>query len=54
MVIQQFVSFIFAPLFFASIGLSVDFVRHFDGGLVLAVLIIACVGKVGGCSLGAR
>jgi Kef-type K+ transport system membrane component KefB len=54
MVIQQFVSFIFAPLFFASIGLSVDFVRHFDGGLVLAVLIIACLGKVGGCSLGAR
>jgi Kef-type K+ transport system membrane component KefB/mannitol/fructose-specific phosphotransferase system IIA component (Ntr-type) len=54
MVIQQFVSFIFAPLFFASIGLSVDFVRYFDGGLVLAVLIIACLGKVGGCSLGAR
>ncbi|HEY7711020.1 MAG TPA: cation:proton antiporter [Candidatus Entotheonella sp.] len=54
MVIQQFVSFIFAPLFFASIGLSVDFVRHFDAGLVFAVLIIACLGKVGGCSLGAR
>lgn len=54
MVIHQFVSFIFAPLFFASIGLSVDFVRHFDVGLVLAVLVIACVGKVVGCGLGAR
>jgi Kef-type K+ transport system membrane component KefB len=54
MVIHQFVSFIFAPLFFASIGLTVDFVRHFDVGLVLAVLVIACVGKVGGCGLGAR
>jgi Kef-type K+ transport system membrane component KefB/mannitol/fructose-specific phosphotransferase system IIA component (Ntr-type) len=54
MVIHQFVSFIFAPLFFASIGLTVDFVRHFDIGLVLAVLVIACVGKVGGCGLGAR
>ena len=54
MVIHQFVSFIFAPLFFASIGLTVDFVRHFDVGLILAVLVIACVGKVGGCGLGAR
>jgi len=54
MVIHQFVSFIFAPLFFASIGLTVDFVRHFDVGLVLAVLAIACVGKVVGCGLGAR
>jgi Kef-type K+ transport system membrane component KefB len=54
MVIHQFVSFIFAPLFFASIGLTVDFVRYFDVGLILAVLVIACVGKVGGCCLGAR
>jgi mannitol/fructose-specific phosphotransferase system IIA component (Ntr-type) len=54
MVIHQFVSFIFAPLFFASIGLTVDFVRHFDVGLVLAVLLIACVGKIVGCGLGAR
>jgi mannitol/fructose-specific phosphotransferase system IIA component (Ntr-type) len=54
MVLHQFVSFILAPLFFGSIGLTVDFVRHFDIGLVLTVLVVACIGKVGGCSLGAR
>jgi Kef-type K+ transport system membrane component KefB/mannitol/fructose-specific phosphotransferase system IIA component len=53
-VIDQFVSFIFAPLFFASIGLRVDFAAHFDALLVVTVLVIACVGKVVGCGLGAR
>ena len=52
--IDQFVSSIFAPLFFASIGLHVDFVQHFDWMLVLAVLAVATVGKVLGCGLGAR
>jgi mannitol/fructose-specific phosphotransferase system IIA component (Ntr-type) len=54
MIIEQFVSFFFAPLFFGSIGLTVNFIHHFDLGLVLTVLVIACVGKVGGCTLGAR
>lgn len=49
--IEQFVSFIFAPLFFASIGLKVDFLAHFDPVLVLTVLVIACLGKVLGCGL---
>lgn len=52
--IAQFVSFIFAPLFFAGIGLRVNFVTHFDLGLVLLVLVIACMGKVVGCGLGGR
>ncbi len=52
--IDQFVSFIFAPIFFATIGLRVDFVGSFDLGLVLLVLIISTVGKVGGCVLAAR
>ncbi len=52
--IEQFVSFFFAPLFFASIGLRVDFVAFFDVTLVGLVLIIACVGKIVGCGLGAR
>jgi Kef-type K+ transport system membrane component KefB/mannitol/fructose-specific phosphotransferase system IIA component (Ntr-type) len=51
--IEQFVSFIFAPIFFASIGLRVNFIANFDLTLVVAVLIIATVGKVIGCSLGA-
>lgn len=53
-VIDQFVSFFFAPLFFASIGLKVNFLTHFDPVLVLAVLTIACLGKVVGCSFGGR
>lgn len=52
--IAQFVSFIFAPLFFAGIGLRVNFIAHFDLGLVLLVLVIACLGKVLGCGLGGR
>jgi len=53
-VIDQFVSFIFAPLFFASIGLKVNFVSHFNLGLVLTVLLIACICKLAGGVLGAK
>lgn len=52
--IDRFISFIFAPLFFASIGLKVDIAANFDWKLVLAVLIVACLGKLVGCVLGAR
>lgn len=48
-VVKQFVSFFFAPLFFASIGLRVDFAAHFDFPTVLAVLVLACLGKVLAC-----
>lgn len=53
-IIDQFISFIFAPLFFASIGLMVNFAANFDLWLVVVVLIIACIGKVLGCGLGAK
>jgi Kef-type K+ transport system membrane component KefB len=52
--IENFVSFIFAPVFFASIGLKVNFFTHFDAPLVLTVLVIACVCKLAGGTLGAR
>ncbi|NOT02234.1 MAG: PTS transporter subunit EIIA [Phycisphaerales bacterium] len=52
--IDHFVSFIFAPLFFASIGLRVDFLQHLDIPLVLVILLLATVGKVGGGFLAAR
>jgi len=52
--IDQFVSFVFAPLFFGSIGLRVDFIEHFDVALVAVVLVVAIVSKVVGCGLGAR
>jgi Kef-type K+ transport system membrane component KefB/mannitol/fructose-specific phosphotransferase system IIA component (Ntr-type) len=51
--IDQFVSFIFAPLFFASIGLHVDFVANFDFLLVAVVLLTAATGKFLGSALGA-
>ncbi|NUQ60879.1 MAG: cation:proton antiporter [Pirellulales bacterium] len=53
-IINDFVSFIFAPVFFASIGLKVNFATHFDAPLVLTVLAIACAGKLAGATLGAR
>ncbi len=52
--LDQFISFIFAPLFFASIGLRIDFVANFDLALTLLVLVIATVGKVVGCTFFAR
>jgi len=52
-IITQFVSFIFAPLFFASIGLKLDFAAHFDLVLIVQVMVIACIGKVLGCRVGA-
>lgn len=53
-IIDKFVSFIFAPVFFASIGLKVNFVTHFDLPLVLTVLLTACVCKLAGGAMGAR
>jgi mannitol/fructose-specific phosphotransferase system IIA component (Ntr-type) len=52
--LEQFVSFVFAPLFFASIGLGVDFVANFDLPLVAIVLAVALLGKLLGGALGAR
>ena len=52
--IEQFVGSVFAPLFFASIGLRVDFLAHFDVGLVAIVLFVACFCQILGGSLGAR
>jgi len=53
-IIDKFVSFIFAPVFFASIGLKVNFLTHFDVSLVLTVLFIACACKLTGGAMGAR
>lgn len=53
MVLHQFVTYIFAPIFFVSIGLQADFLESFNLLLVLGVLAIAFVGKIAGCYLGA-
>jgi Kef-type K+ transport system membrane component KefB/mannitol/fructose-specific phosphotransferase system IIA component (Ntr-type) len=52
--IEQFVSSVFAPLFFATIGLSVNFIEHFNPLMNLVVLMIAMSSKVIGCGLAAR
>ncbi|MBS2012169.1 MAG: cation:proton antiporter [Deltaproteobacteria bacterium] len=52
--IQQFVTNVFAPVFFASVALRVDFLANFDWVLCLTVFGIASAAKVVGCSFGAR
>jgi Kef-type K+ transport system membrane component KefB/mannitol/fructose-specific phosphotransferase system IIA component (Ntr-type) len=52
--ITEFVNSFFAPLFFAMIGLRVDFVSQFDFPIVTTMILIACVGKILGCGVGAR
>jgi Kef-type K+ transport system membrane component KefB len=52
-IIHQFVTNVFAPLFFVSIGLKVNFVQNFDWQLVTLVVFLACICKVFGASLGA-
>ena len=52
--IEEFVGSAFAPLFFGSIGLHIDFIQHFDPLLCVVILGIACFGKVLGCGVGAR
>lgn len=53
-IVHEFVSNVFAPVFFAAVGLRVDFVGAFEPLLVLEVVLVACVAKVAGCTLGAR
>jgi Kef-type K+ transport system membrane component KefB/mannitol/fructose-specific phosphotransferase system IIA component (Ntr-type) len=54
MVVEDFVTNVFAPVFFAAIGLRVDFVRAFDLRLCALVLVFASVPKILGCTLGSR
>jgi Kef-type K+ transport system membrane component KefB/mannitol/fructose-specific phosphotransferase system IIA component len=53
-VMRQFVTNIFAPVFFASLGLRIDFVHSFDVPLCLLVFAVATVTKLGGATIGAR
>ena len=53
--LHPMVNSFFGPIFFVSIGLEVN-ARHLTGGLgfFLALLVVAIVGKIVGCGLGAR
>jgi Kef-type K+ transport system membrane component KefB/mannitol/fructose-specific phosphotransferase system IIA component (Ntr-type) len=54
LVVEDFVRNVFAPVFFATIGLRVDFVRAFDVRLVSLVFVLASLPKLVGCTLGSR
>jgi Kef-type K+ transport system membrane component KefB len=53
-ILHQFVVNIIAPLFFASIGLRVNFVSNFNLEIVVIILLIACLAKIIGSGVGAR
>jgi len=52
--IHQIVNNVFAPFFFASIGLRTNFVSNFHLGLTATVIGVACFGKLLGAGWGAR
>lgn len=53
-VIHQFINNIFAPLFFVSIGMKVDFAQHFNPLLTAVLIVIAFATKVAGAMLGGK
>ncbi len=53
-IVNQFVTNIFAPLFFVAIGFKVNFILHFNFQITILVIAIAIIGKVLGATLGAR
>jgi Kef-type K+ transport system membrane component KefB len=53
-IVHQFINNIFAPLFFVSIGLRVNFIANFDATLTLVIIVIAFTGKIIGSGLGSR
>ncbi|MFZ0309876.1 MAG: cation:proton antiporter [Candidatus Sulfotelmatobacter sp.] len=52
--IHEIVTNVFAPFFFASIGLRTNFAANFHLGLTATVIGVACLGKLLGASWGAR
>ena len=52
--IHSIVTNVFAPFFFASIGLRTNFVSNFNLGITLTVIGVACLGKLLGAGWGAR
>ncbi len=52
--IHQFITSIFAPIFFASIAIRINFIDSFDPLIVGLIFALAMVGKVVGSFVGAR
>ena len=52
-VLHDFVTYVFTPVFFASMALRFDFIKALDLRLIGLVLTIACIAKIAGCAAGA-
>jgi len=52
--IKTFALNFFAPLYFVSIGLKANFSRDFDFTLTMAIILVACLGKILGGGLGSK
>ncbi|WP_026955165.1 cation:proton antiporter [Algoriphagus vanfongensis] len=53
-ILHQFINNIFAPIFFVSIGLKVNFIESFDLGVTGVVVIVGLLTKFYGAYLGGR
>jgi len=53
-IVHQFITNIFAPLFFVSIGLKVNFIQSFDPIIILVIIVLGFLGKIIGCGFGAK
>ncbi len=51
-VLHQFTINVLAPLFFASVGLRLNFIANFNLEVVLIILVIACLAKLIGAGIG--
>lgn len=51
-VINGFANNVFTPIYFVSIGLSINFSQYFDLRLILLLVLIASLGKIGGAFVG--
>ena len=53
-VITRFALSFFAPIYFVSMGMTTNYIKNFDGLLVLVILVVALATKLFGVLLGAR
>ena len=54
LILHQFTVNIIAPLFFASIGLRLNFITDFNLEIVSIIVAVACIAKLVGAGLGSR
>jgi Kef-type K+ transport system membrane component KefB len=53
-VMAHFALSFFAPIYFISMGMTTNYLTHFDGTLVLLIWGVACLSKVGSVLVGAK